>query len=198
MEIPSAPIRHIPNAITIGRIVVTPILLVLLMTNTLWGQATALGLFIVAAISDYVDGKLARELEIRSRLGQFLDPFADKVLVLGTFICLSFLVPAVVPWWAVALIAARDVLVTVLRSVMEARGRSLKTSSAAKYKTTFQLTFLISMLVFLTATHLPPALSDPARWVIHSGLFFWLLLVVVLVTWITGILYVVSREESHE
>ena len=71
--------KFVPNALTISRIVVTPILLVLLFWDTLVGQGSALVLFILAAISDYFDGKLARTYGVPTRLGQFLDPFADKV-----------------------------------------------------------------------------------------------------------------------
>lgn len=186
--------KYIPNALTVGRIVVTPILLALLLTNTLWGQAVALGLFIIAAISDYLDGKLARSYSVKSRLGQFLDPFADKVLVLGTFIVLIFLLPEVVTWWAVALIALRDAAVTAFRTWAEARGRSLRTLPAAKAKTAAQFTFLISVLVFLVAAKVPGPLGAVGRWVLLSEIPYVLLLAVVGITVATGILYFVRQE----
>ena len=186
--------NFVPNAITIGRIVLTPILLVLLFWDTLAGQGGALVLFIIAAISDYLDGKLARRFGARSRLGQFLDPFADKVLVLGTFMALVFLIPHVVPWWAVALIALRDVVVTALRMWEESHGRTLRTIPMAKTKTTLQLVFLIGVLLLLTARHLPGVVANAAVWVLQSLIPFVLLMVVVALTMFTGLWYLFKKE----
>lgn len=187
-------IRYVPNALTIARILLTPVLLVLLLTNTLATLAGALVLFILASISDYWDGRLARTYQVRTRLGQFLDPFADKVLVLGTFATLSFMLPQIVPWWAVLLIALRDVGVTGLRSWAESHGRTLRTLPAAKWKTTFQLIFLIGMLLALTLAKVPGVIGAGAVWVLESGFPFALLLVVVGVTVLTGVLYVFRLE----
>lgn len=186
--------NHVPNVLTIGRIVVTPILLALLFRETLVGQSAALALFIIAAISDYFDGKLARSLGAHSRLGQFLDPMADKVLVLGTFTALAFLIPQVVPWWAVALIALRDVVVTALRMWAESKGRTLRTIPMAKTKTTLQLIFLIGILVMLTARHLPGVLAEIAVWVLQSVIPFILLMAVVALTLYTGLWYLFNKD----
>ena len=186
--------RYVPNVLTISRIVLTPVLLVLLMSDTLIGQIWALGLFIVAAASDYLDGKLARVFKVHSRLGQFLDPFADKVLVLGMFVALAFLIPHAVPWWAVVLIALRDVMVTGLRTWTESRGRTLRTLPIAKTKTTVQLVYLIAALVLLVAAKLPGSLGRSASWILQSSIPFYVLLGVVLFTLGTGALYFVRHE----
>ena len=155
--------KHVPNALTVGRIVAAPVCLYLLWTGTVWGQVAGAALFILAAITDWLDGRLAREFGVSSRLGQFLDPLADKVLVLGAFFLIPFLDPigrglaapagAWLPWLAIGAIAARDVAVTALRSVRERRGQPLTTSTAAKWKTAWQLTFLITAFVFLAGSH---------------------------------------------
>jgi CDP-diacylglycerol--glycerol-3-phosphate 3-phosphatidyltransferase len=182
--------RHLPNALTIARIALTPVLLVLLLGGTFTGQLVALGLFVAAAISDYLDGKLARSFRARSRLGQFLDPFADKVLVLGTFVCLAILLPEQVPWWAVGIIAARDLLVTGLRTWAEARGRSLRTLPLAKTKTTVQLVFLIGMLLLLVLRRLPGSVGYYAEQILEGPLPLWLLVGLVALTVLTGLWYV--------
>ena len=155
--------KHVPNALTVGRIVVAPLALWLLARGTFASQLAGTALFIVAAITDYWDGRLARTYGVGSRLGQFLDPLADKILVLGAFFLVPFLSPigeglarpagAWLPWAAIAAIAGRDLAVTLLRVQYERQGRSLATSSAAKWKTAWQLTFLITAFVFLTGTH---------------------------------------------
>lgn len=191
--------KHVPNALTIVRIILTPVLLWLLLTGTFWGYASALGLFIVAAVSDWLDGVLAREYAADSRLGQFLDPVADKVLVLGTFGVLAYILPSQVPWWGVVLIAVRDLAVTGLRSWFESRGRSLKTLNVAKAKTTLQLTFLISVLTFLAASRLrvSPWIADAASWLLGSVIILIAFLIVVGFTVITGVIYFVRQEYSE-
>ena len=188
--------RHIPNTLTITRILITPVLLVLLMSDTLWGQFWALVLFIIAAISDYLDGKIARSYQVRSRLGQFLDPFADKVLVLGTFAALALLIPSVVPWWAVLLIGLRDFAVTLQRTWAESRGRSIRTLVIAKAKTIVQLVFLILMLALVAAAKAPGVLGRTAVWLLSTPAPFIVLVGVVSFTVYTGLVYLFRQEYS--
>jgi CDP-diacylglycerol--glycerol-3-phosphate 3-phosphatidyltransferase len=198
------PMRHLPNVLTILRVVVTPLVFWAAWKGYLaredigsfdlskfWWTNIAFTTFVAAAISDWWDGYLARKHSVSSRLGAFLDPLADKVLVIGTFVVLAWLYPSLVPWWAVALIALRDVGVTLLRSWAEATGRHIQTSTAAKWKTAFQLTFLIAALVFLWARTWTGPLADLA----DAALFdtpvpLVLLVAVVAVTLWTGWLYV--------
>lgn len=176
----------------------TPIVLVLLFMDSFGAQLGALIIFIIAAISDYLDGKLARTLQVGSRLGKFLDPLADKVLVLGTFIAFSILMPDMVPWWAVALIAARDVFVTGLRMWHESKGRSLRTMPLAKAKTTVQLVFLIGMLLFLTLNRMGDVLKDIGAWVLESPIPYWSMLIVMAFTVLTGVIYLFNATEATD
>ena len=186
--------KHVPNTLTILRIVVTPVLIFLLFSKFTLGPFWALVLFVLASISDYLDGKLARIFGLHSRLGRFLDPFADKVLVLGTFTALSVLLPGAVPWWAVALIALRDISVTGLRIWTEAKGKSLKTIPMAKTKTTFQLIYLIGMLLLLAVSKIPGEIGDIAHHFAIGIIPFVLLMFVVLLTVSTGVYYFYNRE----
>lgn len=200
--------KHVPNALTISRIVATPAFLALLLSGRFWGQLAALVLFLFAAISDWLDGKVARHYGVGSRLGQFLDPLADKVLVLGAFAALLFLPPDAlgrvlpVTWWAVALIAFRDFAVTVLRARAERRGRPVQTKYAAKVKTAVQLTFLIYVQVFLVASKLGRFgggwawIGDLTGAVLYSPFTFVLLLLTVALTLWTGALYFVRRQPA--
>ncbi|MDX1438532.1 MAG: CDP-alcohol phosphatidyltransferase family protein [Rubricoccaceae bacterium] len=204
--------KYVPNALTIGRIIVTPLALWGLATGTFTGQLFGATLFILAAISDYWDGKLAREYGVRSRIGQFLDPLADKVLVLGAFFLIPFLMPvgealarpvgAWLPWLAIGLIALRDVSVTALRSYHEKQNRPLKTLTAAKWKTAWQLTFLITIQVFLVFMHgrvLDGFWGDFGAFfysVLDSLFPLVFLLLTTVATVYTGVLYFVNREEA--
>lgn len=178
--------KHLPNTLTIIRILITPVVLALLFVDTFAAKSWAFTLFVLASISDWLDGSLARRYAVGSRLGQFLDPLADKLLVIGTFVTISIVSPWLVPWWAVTLVALRDVVVTGLRVVAERRGTPLKTSNGAKLKTAFQLTFLILVLLLMTLAELGPAISEPANLVLHSIYLRILLILTVAATVITG------------
>jgi CDP-diacylglycerol--glycerol-3-phosphate 3-phosphatidyltransferase len=182
--------KHLPNALTIVRMLVTPAVLVLLFSDSFSGRSWAATLFILASISDYLDGKLARHYGVGSALGQFLDPIADKVLVLGTFFGLAVLAPAIVPWWTVGLIAGRDLFVTALRVWHARQGRTLTTSGAAKTKTTFQLTFLIATLLLWAAMLLPNVVGRWAGLILDSWGITILLWATVVATLATGLAYV--------
>ncbi len=186
--------RFLPNALTISRILITPVLLWLYFVDTTSAQVWAFVLFVAAAISDYLDGKLARDFGARSRLGQYLDPLADKVLVLGTFAVLAYLMPQHVPVWGVALIALRDVLVTALRTAAESRGRSLATLQVARQKTLVQLIFLIAVLLLRAMERLPAPLSEIARAVLSSWAPLVVMIGVVAFTVYTGVVYVLRRD----
>ena len=189
----SAAFRYIPNLLTLGRILVTPLLLVLLSVQSQAGQMSAVFLFVLASLSDYYDGVLARRFGVRSRLGQYLDPLADKVLILGTFIALALEAPDLVPWWAVVAIALRDVVVTIFRSWAEATGQMLPTYRMAKGKTMLQILFLFAILVLRAATHTSPPLQEAARWILYESQLPGLALIgVVGFTLATGALYAVA------
>jgi len=190
--------KHVPNALTIIRMVVTPILLLLLFADSLAAHAWALGLFVFASVSDWADGQVARRFGVGSKLGQFLDPVADKVLVLGTFTALIFILPADVPWWLVAIIAARDLAVTVYRIHLKRTGRVLTTSRNAKWKTAAQLTFLIAVLVFMTAQRTVEPVIGWMDALFASGTLFWALVLVAVVTVWTGMEYFIKPDINDD
>jgi len=195
--------KHVPNALSFARIILTPVFLVLFLRGTFTAQLVALIIFVVLAISDWLDGALARRYGVGSRLGQFLDPLADKVLVLGAFFALMFLPPddagrvVHVPWWwiLIGLIAFRDVAVTALRSWADRRGTPVVTAVAAKMKTAAQLTFLILLQVLLVVSGFVrydgwlADLGGAAAWVLYGPMMDVLLLITALLTLWTGALY---------
>lgn len=139
---------NIPNAITVSRLFLTAGFILFVMFESTWGHLVALILFIIAAISDFVDGWLARKMNLITPLGKLLDPLADKILVCSAFVFLT--AEGLCPVWVTALIIGREFLVTGLRQIAIEAGQVLAADSLGKWKTTFQLTYLIAGMIRLT------------------------------------------------
>ena len=197
VSVPFCKMMNAANLITLSRIAITPVIGVLLFMDSFEAYLSASVLFLVAAFTDYIDGQVARSLHIKSRLGQFLDPLADKVLVIGVFVVLSVLYPHIVPWWCVVLIASRDLGITWLRAWHEHHQRSLKTFLIAKAKTSVQLIFIVLILGLLTASKYtgatsPDSIQDQSLTLLNSSIPLLMTVCVAVFTVVTGLIYVVS------
>ena len=136
---------NLPNTITVVRILVVPVVMVLITVPERWAAWTAMILFIAASLSDIVDGYLARKLGLQSVLGAFLDPLADKLLVIGAMV---MLVPTGrLPAWMVALFILRELTITSLRTIAISEGIVIAASKWGKYKTAYQDTALCFLLL---------------------------------------------------
>jgi CDP-diacylglycerol--glycerol-3-phosphate 3-phosphatidyltransferase len=138
----------LPNLLSCLRIILTPLFVALLWRggeSVLWAAI----IFTLAAFTDFCDGYLARKFHMKSVVGVFLDPLADKVLVLATFAAFSWV--GLLDWWIVVLLVVRDVVVTSLRVACLHHGQSMHTSDLAKWKTTIQFLSIYLMLFFLVA-----------------------------------------------
>ena len=155
---------NLPNAVTAGRIAVTPLIAWLPLAPTSALRLSAFVLFIIAAVTDYVDGQLARSRKQETDLGRLLDPLADKLLLLGTFIPMFVLMrPSVhaeeslsarvmanvlpfhtpfgeipLTWWVLAIVLGRELFMTLFRQAAARRGVVIAAIGPAKWKTTFQ------------------------------------------------------------
>ncbi|MBN2468564.1 MAG: CDP-diacylglycerol--glycerol-3-phosphate 3-phosphatidyltransferase [Deltaproteobacteria bacterium] len=136
---------NLPNTITLVRIAFIPVLFVLLLfPGKTVGLFAALS-FLVASLTDFLDGFLARRQNSVTRLGKVLDPLADKLLIT---VCLIMLIPLrSVPAWIVAVIVCREVAVTGLRGIAAAEGMIIPAESWGKKKTAFQIVAIISLLL---------------------------------------------------
>lgn len=139
--------HRLPNILSFIRILLAPLFLVMFIQGDLVIQALGMAVFITAALTDYVDGYLARKYRVESHFGVFLDPLADKFLTFAGFICLPFIDAELYPWWAVIVIMARDILVTGLRMVADRREIVMQTRRSAKFKTATQMVFLYVALL---------------------------------------------------
>ncbi len=143
----------LPNIFTISRAVLAPIFMVLLLAGGRGYTIAALIIFVIAAITDYLDGWLARKRGESSAWGTLVDPLADKVLTGAAFIAFALL--SMAEWWMVAAVIFRDIATTLFRSFADAIGKPLVTSFGAKVKTFVQMTFIIIVLVLLAMQTLP-------------------------------------------
>ncbi len=135
-----------PNRLTIARIIMAPIVMVLLQVGTLEARWIALIVFVVASLTDLVDGYLARKYGWISNLGKFLDPLADKLLVCLAWIGLTEL--GLMPQWTVYVIVGRELLVSGLRSIAAYAGVLILPSRLGKWKAALQMSVVSYYMLF--------------------------------------------------
>ncbi|MBR3248839.1 CDP-diacylglycerol--glycerol-3-phosphate 3-phosphatidyltransferase [Candidatus Saccharibacteria bacterium] len=136
-----------PTILTILRMLLSIIFVIFALLPDTWAKITALVIFVIASLTDLIDGKWARKQKIVTDLGAFLDPLADKMLVNLAFLVLVYL--GVVPLWVFAVILIRDFAVDGLRMMAARTGITIAASKYGKWKTTFQMTALIIILLNL-------------------------------------------------
>lgn len=174
---------NVPNLITMGRLVVTVACFVLLAFLQHDPPAVyvwwAFGLFLFAAITDFVDGWLARRWQQVTQFGRIADPFADKILVCGTLIMLvEFPVTAaILPGWVVVVVVARELLVTTLRASAEAAGHPFPADRIGKWKMIAQCVAASALLTVLAGTRVFELTAVIAVWLslvltVVSGLHY--------------------------
>jgi len=136
---------NLPNLITFARILMIPVCLYFLQANTPRGCFYAAFVFTLAALTDALDGYLARKMGIVSVLGKFMDPLADKLIVMASLV---WLVPlGRVPAWIVVVILGREITITGLRSVAASEGVVISAGHEGKTKTALQMVGIIAILI---------------------------------------------------
>lgn len=140
---------NVANKLTLLRIMLVPVFIGFMMFENHWGYLLGSLVFIAAAITDHYDGKLARERNLITDLGTFLDPLADKMLISAALIYFVGTKPSI-PAWIVMLIVGREFAITGLRALAAAKGRIIAAEWSGKLKTIVQLTVVITLLVLMT------------------------------------------------
>jgi CDP-diacylglycerol--glycerol-3-phosphate 3-phosphatidyltransferase len=141
---------NLPNALTVARIALTPPVAALPFIDTSAARCAAFVLFVIAAVTDYLDGRLARSRRNETDLGKILDPLADKLLLVGTMVPMYWLgrtdFPFVTPWgpvglplWIVLVILGREAFMAAFRQAAARRGVVIAAIGPAKWKTGMQL-----------------------------------------------------------
>ncbi len=134
-----------PNNLTMFRVLAVPLLIVLLLFDNRPVALLAAAVFSVAAITDYLDGYIARTYELTSNLGKILDPLADKMLISTAFIMMIDL--GRIPAWIVCIIIGRELAITGFRNIISGHGDDAAASMLGKYKTGFQIAAIIPLLI---------------------------------------------------
>lgn len=139
------PVLNLPNILTLLRIAAIPLLVVILLSPSRDAGFWAAALFAVASITDWLDGYLARRMGIETVFGKFLDPIADKLIVMAALIML--LPFNRVPAWMVLVILGREIIITGLRGVASTEGIVIPASNLGKFKTIFQIVAILGLLL---------------------------------------------------
>ena len=185
-----------PNQLSLLRIVLAPVFLYLFLSENHIYKKISLIVFFIAVTTDWYDGWHARRYGQISKAGIFLDPLADKILTSIAFI--GFYKLGLMPLWMVVMIVIRDITITLLRSIQEAKGKTLRTSFIAKTKTFIQMTyiFLIVILVCALSFNIPEGLKNQISEFLYSDINFYLMLFVTILTIYTGISYFFEKEKT--
>jgi CDP-diacylglycerol--glycerol-3-phosphate 3-phosphatidyltransferase len=172
---------NLPNSISLFRVLMVPVLMVFLLADIPAGDIVALGVFLVASASDWLDGYIARRRHQTSVMGAFLDPLADKLLVTAALVSLVGL--GDLPAWVAMVVIARELAVTGLRMVAAAKSIIISASRWGKIKTVSQMAAIATLII-------EKRWLRPEDWTLWGHKVTWYLVVVMLVlTVISGVIY---------
>ena len=135
---------NLPNKLTLLRILLIPVFIIIMMSNITNHYLIACLIFIIASITDALDGYIARSRNEVTTFGKFLDPLADKLLVISALICM--IESNLVAGWMVIIIVARELTVSILRAIAAADGKVIAASGGGKIKTISQMLAIIILL----------------------------------------------------
>ena len=185
----------LPNQLTILRIILTPVFFILFLSDDPTMKQLSLVVFIIAALSDWYDGWIARKFNYITDWGKFMDPLADKILTSTAFI--GFVFVGLLAWWMVLIIVVRDLVITILRAYADKKGYMFVTSYYAKWKTFLQMVFLYYLLIFYIGS-ITPALSrfkNIFDVLLDDTLIYFVMLFITFITVHTGIIYFTKNKE---
>ena len=151
---------NLPNKMTLLRIILIPVFMVVLYWGFPGATWVALAIFIIASLTDMLDGKIARKYHLVTNFGKFMDPLADKLLVCSALICLIEL--GQIPAWVVIIIISREFIISGFRLVASDNGVVIAASYWGKFKTVFQMTAVILLILNLEPLKL---VADIVLWI---------------------------------
>lgn len=183
-------IFSVPNIITYFRFLVVPIFLFLYFSEDKLLISISIVLYFFGAISDYFDGYIARKYNSSSSFGKFLDPLADKFIVLASLFAFAY--QEIVPLWTVVIILLRDIMTTYMRKLSDKKKHNMKTSKLAKWKTFSQFLFIgyVQTLIFIANSELFDISKDATYEFIYSDFTITMMYGLVIYTSFTLIDYI--------
>jgi CDP-diacylglycerol--glycerol-3-phosphate 3-phosphatidyltransferase len=150
------------NRLTISRLALTILFVAALNSSWVYGRTAALLLFLLAGVTDYFDGEIARRSGSVTNFGKLMDPLVDKIMMAAAFISLVPL--QAIPAWAAITVVARDFLITGLRLMASARGQILPAERLGKHKTSWQIVTVVFFLVLLSVRELKYSNGEDGWW----------------------------------
>ncbi|MBN1914113.1 MAG: CDP-diacylglycerol--glycerol-3-phosphate 3-phosphatidyltransferase [Candidatus Omnitrophica bacterium] len=180
---------NIANRLTVLRIFLTFVFMAFLFVHGLWAKVISLAIFLFAALSDYLDGRIARKRNMFTDFGKLMDPIADKILVLAAFS--AFVQMQLVDAWMLMIIVAREILITSLRLFALNKGKVLAASKAGKHKTVSQMLvilFILGFIVFKEVMLTFYTWNPDGERLFRQGIYF-LMIVTVTLTLYSGLFY---------
>lgn len=146
---------NLPNKLTLTRVILIPVFVAFVMCHEIlpWSKFAAVLVFILASLTDFFDGKIARKYNLVTNFGKFMDPLADKLLVCSALICLVHF--NLIPTWIVLLIVAREFTISGFRLVAAEQGIVLAASKIAKVKTATQMVMVVVLILDLSFLRIP-------------------------------------------
>lgn len=201
---------NFPNTLSLIRILLAPVFLFLFLSDSAGLVAASFIVYTIAALTDWYDGWYARRYGFKTRWGQFIDPLADKILTSAAFIGFYLMnqknpvffgssepVPLI---YLIAVIIFRDIVLTIVRSIQELRGREFRTSMISKTKTFIQMSFifLILGLISISAIASGSKVSISINSYLQSQINYYILLLITLLTAASGVAYIFESGENIE
>ena len=189
------------NKITLMRAGLSLIMFFFILLPFWWARFTAIGIFIVAASTDWVDGKIARETNTITPFGAIVDPFVDKILVIAAFFAFVSIRPLNVPIWAVFLILLRELMVSNLRAIAALDGKVMAAERWGKFKTVVQMSAIGIIFFVILLLHLCTLLHGPAQRVCCMLLItlfnfpYAVTAIAAVITWISAVSYLRNNWE---
>jgi len=187
----------LPNQLTVLRIILTPVFLFLFLSGDPLLIQISLAVYLIAAITDWYDGWLARKFNYITDWGKFLDPLADKILTSAAFF--AFVHLDILDAWMVWVIVIRDFVITGLRGYADYQGVSFVTSKSAKVKTFIQMVFIYYLLFIYTMKNTQffyEGNSEIFNKMFDPSLVYYLMLFITLLTFYTGVEYFYTNRKT--
>jgi CDP-diacylglycerol---glycerol-3-phosphate 3-phosphatidyltransferase len=184
----------LPNQLTVLRIILTPVFLFFFLSDDPLLKQISLGIFLIAALTDWYDGWLARKFNYITTWGRFWDPLADKILTLTAFLGFAFL--HILQLWMVIIILMRDLVVTTLRAFADYKKKPFPTSNYAKWKTFIQMSFLYYLLIVYIGQNTVELYYGNEKLfslLLNENFIYFFMLFITVITFHSGVTYIYNN-----